>query len=165
DTELLASSLVPSDLLPTSVETLRAVYLPRACLTTAATGTDETTFTFSSCLGPNGLLGVSGTIAVHYVTGPSSLHLDVTMTAVKLNGAELAGAAKADITESGANRSMTWSAEIAGTTANAKKFSHTSTHTITWSLGDKCFSLAGTSDGQVRAREIKTDIENFNRCG
>ena len=60
---------------------------------------------------------------------------------------------------------MTWTGTLSGTTANGKKFSHQSNSRVSWSLGDKCFALSGSSDGTIGAREIKVEIDDFSRCG
>lgn len=166
DAQLVASTLVSSS--PGTIglvgEGVKTVYLPRACVDTKMNG-DEATYTFTSCFGPNGLSGVTGTVVVHFTSTPTTLHLDLTYTGLKVNDAELDGSATADIVAAGAKRSMTWSATLDGTTARGKAFSYRSAHTITWSLGDACFTLDGTTDGQVRQRDIKTEIQSYKRCG
>lgn len=166
DTQLLASSLVPSDLATANVDSnIHALFLPRACATSVANGTTGAKYTFSNCLGPNGLLGVSGEVDIDFATTANSLTLSLTYTAVKVNGAELDGTASATVTADGAKRTMTWSGNISGATANGKEFSHSSNSTIAWSLGDKCFALSGSSDGAIAKREIKVEIDDYSRCG
>ena len=180
DTQLLASSLVassasntvglasvsPGDLSTQDVGgNIHALFLPRTCATAVATGTNSAKYTFNECLGPNGLLGVSGTVDITYTTTANSLTLNLTLTELKLNGAKLDGSATATITAAGAKRTMTWAGMLDGSTANGKTFSHQATSTVSWAVGDKCFAMSGSSDGDVRGREIKTTIEDFSRCG
>lgn len=178
DAQLIASSLVASspgniglasldsgDLGTADVgDGVKAVYLPRTCVTGKQTAPGEAIYTFDRCLGPNGLAGVSGTVKAHFTADPTHLHLDLTYDAMKSNGAEIDGSATADIVANGPSRTMTWGATLDGTTAHDKKFSYHSSHTVTWTLGEACFSLDGTSEGQVRQRDIKTEVQNFKRC-
>ena len=180
DAQLLGSSLVassatssvglasvsPSDLTTADVGSdIHALFLPRACAVATATSATEATYTFTKCLGPNGLLGVSGTVVVDYTATADSLTLSLTFKTMTLNGATFDGSAKATVTADGAKRSMTWSGAINGKTANEKTFDHTSNSTVAWTVGDKCFALSGTSDGKVNAREIRTEIDDYSRCG
>lgn len=180
DTQLLASSLVassasntiglasiaPGDLATEDVgSNIHALFLPRTCATAVARGTTGATYTFSNCLGPNGLLGVSGEVDIDYTTTANSLALSLTYKGVKVNGAKLDGTATATITANGAARTMTWGGSLDGVTANGKKFSHESNSTVTWSLGDKCFAMSGSSDGAIRGREIKVEVDDYSRCG
>lgn len=178
DAQLVASSLVAtspgniglasfdsSDLGTADVgDGVKAVYLPRTCVTGRQTAPNEATYTFDKCIGPNGLSGVSGTVVAHFTADPTHLHLDLTYNAMKANGAEIDGSATADITANGPSRTMTWGATLDGTTAHNKAFSYHSSHTVSWTLGEACFSLDGTSEGQVRQRDIKTEVQSFKRC-
>jgi hypothetical protein len=178
DAQLVASSLVASspgtiglasldsgDLGTADVgDGVKAVYLPRTCVQGKQTAPNEATYTFEKCIGPNGLAGVSGTVIARYTSDATHLHLELTYTAMKVNGAEIDGAATADITADGSNRTMTWGATLDGTTARGKAFSYRSTHTVSWTLGEACFSLDGTTEGQVGQRDIKTEVQNFKRC-
>lgn len=160
------ASLDASDIATKDVgDGVKTVYLPRSCVDGKKTKDDEATYTFTNCFGPNGLGGVTGSVVVHFSSTPTTLHLDLTYTGMKVNNAEIDGAASADIVADGAKRTMTWSATLDGTTAHDKKFSYRSTNTIAWTLGDKCFSLDGSTEGQVRQRDIKTEIQSYKRCG
>ncbi|MFO0740652.1 MAG: hypothetical protein U0270_32445 [Labilithrix sp.] len=143
---------------------VKAIYLPRTCVTGRQTAPGEATYTFDKCIGPNGLLGVSGEIKARFTADTTKLHLDLTYTNMKVNGAKFDGSATAEVTAAGAKRTMTWGATLDGETQHGKPFSYRSTHTVAWSLGEACFALEGTTEGQVRQRDIKTEVQNFRRC-
>jgi hypothetical protein len=184
DAQLVASSLVSSS--PGSIglatfeggelgtedvgDGVKAVYLPRACVEGKQTAANEATYTFTSCVGPNGLAGVSGVVIVRFTAEPTKLHLELQYgppnadTPFEVNGAQLRGTATAEIAADGPNRTMTWGASLTGKTVRGKSFSYQSTTTVAWTLGEACFSLDGTTEGQVRQRDIKTEVQNFKRC-
>lgn len=143
---------------------VKAIYLPRSCVTGRQTAPGEATYTFDKCIGPNGLLGVSGEIKARFTADATKLHLDLTYTNMKVNGAKFDGSATAEVTAAGAKRTMSWGATLDGETQHGKPFSYRSTHTVGWSLGEACFSLEGTTEGQVRQRDIKTEVQSFRRC-
>jgi hypothetical protein len=164
----LASDELANDDLSTDTlgDGVRANYIPRACVDVTTDSTAQTvTYTFTSCLvGPNGLAGISGAVSVHYTTGPSTLHLDITATGLKVNASDIDFSATADVSASGTSRTMVWKAQLTGTTAGGRDFSRTNAHTVSWTVGDACFELDGTSEGKIKQRDIRIDIANFKRC-
>jgi hypothetical protein len=141
----------------------RAIYFPRGCLSVVSDA-QTATYTFNRCMGPNGLRGVTGQVKATYRSDGTQLHLELTATDLLVNRASVDWAASADITQAGAARTMTWTAQLSGTTARGREFTRTNEHTISWKLGESCFALDGSSDGEVNKREIRTEIVGFRRC-
>lgn len=181
DAELLTSTLISSspgtiglasvELTGTDLETsdlgdgARAAYVPRGCVSTTNDTANETvTYRFNRCIGPNGLRAVTGEVKARYHASTDRLHLEMTATGLSVNEATLDWAATADISSSGADRTMVWKAQLSGTTAGGRPFARTSEHTVSWTLGEACFSLEGSSEGEIRSRSIRTEISNFHRC-
>jgi hypothetical protein len=144
----------------------KAIYFPRGCLQAVNDPATQTaTYTFSNCTGPGGLRAVTGEIKAHYQqSGPGQLHLDLTATDLSVNRATTDWSAIAEITTSGADRAMTWDAHLSGTSAGGRTLSRSTKHRTKWKLGDACFGLDGSSEGQVGEREIRTEISSFRRC-
>ncbi|MBX3226632.1 MAG: hypothetical protein KIT84_31765 [Labilithrix sp.] len=164
DVQIVTSSLVSSAPGEVALANDLAAYPARCFTREPASGGDEVTFTFTSCQGRNGLRDVSGVVVAAATVEPGKLRLELTFTGLAVNGAKIDGSASTDIVASGTTRTMTWSASLSGTTAGGKSFSRQSTHKVSWSLGDACFALDGTSEGKVRDREIRTVIQDFRRC-
>jgi hypothetical protein len=143
-----------------------AIYFPRGCLKVANDpATSTATYTFNRCMGPNGLRGVTGEVKARYRSnGSGHLHLDLSANDLIVNRASIDWSASADITESNADRTMTWNAQLFGTTARGRTLDRTNSHTISWKLGEACFSLDGTSNGSVNNREVRTEVQDFRRC-
>jgi hypothetical protein len=59
---------------------------------------------------------------------------------------------------------MRWAASMSGTTQSGKVFSRSTTKTVKWSLLDQCFSVDGSSTGEVGKRKIKIEIIGYKRC-
>jgi hypothetical protein len=184
DAQLVASSLVSSsatgsiglasvDLSGADLGTqalgdgAKAIYLPRGCLAVTPAA-DTATYKFGGCLiGPNALGNIDGEVTAHYTASPLHLHLDLTATDLSVNSAKLDFSATADVTAASATdpeRKLVWTAQMTGTTAGGREFTRTNSRTVTWTVGDACFSLSGTSEGQIRKRDIRTEISDFKRC-
>lgn len=143
----------------------KAIYFPRECLEVVPDAAARTaTYTFTRCIGPNGLRAVSGEVKARYESSPGRLHLELTATDLTVNRATIDWTATAEITTSGANRTMTWRAQLSGTTARGRTLNRTNEHTTTWTVGEPCFALEGTSEGSVGTREIRTEVSGFRRC-
>ena len=171
DSEVVTGSLVAASTYDATTSTLnlvdgaKAIYLPRGCLTvTSDTTAKMVTYVFDSCRGPNGILKITGTIAAKYVATVGKLTLDITGTSLTVNRASIDYSAHSEITTDGAMRTMVWTATLTGTTARGRDFSRNDSKTLTWTVGGKCFSVAGVADGDVKDRYVKTEIANFSRC-
>jgi hypothetical protein len=164
NTQLLVGSLVSSSTSTLGLDRGIGVYLPRACLSVTDDGATAT-YVFNGCLGPNGLRSVSGTLSAKYTVTSSSLELTVTGTNLTVNDAKtLNFTADAKISKDGADRKMDWKSSLTGTTAAGAAFSRTSESTTQWTLGEPCFALDGTSEGQVKQRDIKIEVDSYQRC-
>jgi hypothetical protein len=143
----------------------KAIYLPRGCLTVVHDPATQTaTYTFNRCLGPNGLRAITGEVKAHYRVAPELLHLELTATDLSVNEAVVDWSATADVTSTEADRTMVWKAQLAGTSARGRTFSRTNQHTVSWKLGEPCFALSGSSEGEIDKRSIRTEIIDFRRC-
>lgn len=146
----------------------KALYVPRGCLTVTSTGdgTGEGTakYEFNGCTGPAGLFNVKGVVDVTYKATPNHLALDLVGTDLQVNRATVDWSAHAEIDANGAARTMTWKASLTGTTARGRDFSRTNDKTIKWTVGEPCIGLDGVSQGDVRGRNVKTEITAFRRC-
>jgi hypothetical protein len=162
----LASQPTGGELEPLTIgDGARALYFPQTCLeVTADTTNHKATYRFDRCAGPNGLRAVSGVVEVSYEASPSKLRLTLTATNLTVNKATIDWSATAEITASGAARTMTWKAKLSGTSAGGRALDRTNDYAISWRLGEACFALEGSSDGLVGRREIRTVIEDFHRC-
>ena len=81
-----------------------------------------------------------------------------------MNRATVDWTATAEVTNTGADRSMHWKGALSGTTARGKTFSRTNEKTVTWRFGERCFGVSGISEGTVRDRYLRTEVTNFRRC-
>ena len=183
DAELLVSSLVSpaasgglpslSSFDPANLSTAdfgdgaKAIFFPRGCLTTAHdTAAKTVTYTFATCAGPNGLLRITGEIKATYAAADGGgLALDIAGDGLTLNRATVDLHADAVITApKPLKRAMTWKAQLSGTTARGRTFTRTNDKTVTWRVGERCFSFSGTSEGAVKGRILKTVVRAFLRC-
>jgi hypothetical protein len=146
---------------------LGAELIPAGCVT-ETTGTGTVTYVYAGCTGPWGLVHLNGTVTVTYSsTGPDDLTLKFSSTNFEINGATLTSwNAEADITANGNNRTMVWTASLAGTTKSGRDFSRTNDKTITWNVGGAttCIGINGTSQGTVTGHDLKTTVVSYQRC-
>jgi len=166
DTQLLVSSLVSSIESQTFGDGVKAIYLPRSCVTVANdVATATAVFTFDRCLGPNGLRGVSGTVTAKYELETGSVKLDVTGAGIAVNSATgVAFTASATVSADASKRTMAWKSSISGDTAGKRAFSRSDDFTIFWQLGEACFGLDGKSEGHVKNRVIEIEVDSYRRC-
>lgn len=183
DNELLSSSLIsataggslslagssdlgmPGDIGTRNVgDVTKALYFPRGCLDVTTDDRQGVTYTFNDCSGPNGLFKIRGVVRATQTVSPGKLTLDLVATDLRINRATVDWHAIAEITAAGLARSMRWKAELSGTTARGRDFSRTNDKVVTWRAGDRCFTLSGTSEGDIKGRNIRTEIQNYARC-
>jgi len=150
-------------------------FTPSTCISAAqdlASGTVTYTLGASGvpCSGPWGLAGVTGTVKVVYATKNGGVTLDVNADALQFNSrrpnhasADLHGTATISA-KAGGGREMTWNATLSGMTARGNAFSRTSTWDTTWQVGESCISLAGSAEGDVNGRSLKTTVTSYQRC-
>jgi hypothetical protein len=144
---------------------VRAIFIPRGCVTPTSNEAEHTvTYAFNKCTGPYALLNITGEVKVTYRLDGNTLHLDLAATDLEVNQATVDWAATADITADGLKRDMKWHATLSGKTRRGRDFNRTNDVRLQWTVGEPCFALQGTSTGNVRTRNLKTEIENFRRC-
>lgn len=168
--DLEGGELVPEDI----GDGAKAFFFPRGCLVVtndvaAKTATyvfgGEKNSTAKACVGPNGLLRIAGELKVTYDTSKANtLVLDIVGSGLQINKSTADYSAHGEIVANGLARQMTWSAQLSGTTARGRDFSRSNHESVGWTLGDKCFSLSGDSEGDVKGRRLKTVITDYKRC-
>lgn len=161
-----AGDLLPADLATADVgDATRALYFPRSCLDVAHdAGTRTVTYTFSGCVGPNGLARVRGEVKATYTAEVGTLVLDLVATDLQLNGATVDWSAKAEVSAEGVRRTMRWRAQLAGTTARGRELARTTDKTLTWTVGERCLGVSGSSEGTVGKRNLRTVVTEYRRC-
>jgi hypothetical protein len=162
----LATEPVGSDLSAANMPGAGAklFFLPLGCLTTENPTATSVKYTFNGCTGRLGLTKITGVITAEYTTAPSMLTLNLTGTGLKVNRATIDWTATAVITATGANRSMQWDGHFTGTSGGGRAIERTNTKVVTWTVGDSCFEINGTSKGNVTGKDLKIDLTNFKRC-
>jgi hypothetical protein len=153
-----------------SAASTKNFFFPAGCATSEVDRADPSTVihTFDGCTGPWGLVRVSGKITVTYsattLDGAPALMLEVTGDDVRIRKSTADFHAKAVLGGSGANRTMTYSAELSGTTARGHTTARTVDWTAKWRVGEQCLTLDGTTKGSIADRSIRTTIRDFQRC-
>jgi hypothetical protein len=173
DVQLVVSSLVSSSspdtvgvasVTPNATD-VQALFFPRLCVQLAHDAATRTAkFTFTGCVGPSGLRELNGVVVVRYFVEPGHAKLDISYERLAVNDARIEGTASADIIATGARRTMTWKADLHGTTAGGRAFARVSNARIGWTIGEPCLDLDGTSEGQVENRRVRITISDFRRC-
>lgn len=148
----------------------KALYFPKSCLTVTSDDVARTvTYDFGNatipaCAGPNGIFRISGRVVATYTTSPGMLTLDLVGNDLQVNRSTVDWTAHASISSAGLARQMDWQGTLSGTTARGRTFSRTNTKTVTWRFGERCYGVAGVSEGKVRDRFLRTEITDFRRC-
>lgn len=182
DTELLTSSLVAAssstslslaseadlsfEVSPADLgDGAKALYFPRGCLEVVSdTAAKKVTYTFSQCTGPSGLFRITGVVSAVYQVSGGTLELDIVGTQLRVNRATVDWSSHAEITADGVARAMKWKAQLTGTTPRGRDFARSNEKSISWKFGERCFALAGSSEGTVDTRPLRTQITGFQRC-
>lgn len=143
----------------------RAIYFPRGCLAvTSDEATKTVTYAFTGCTGPNGIFKLTGTIVATYQMATDKLVLNLVGHHLLVNRSTVDWSARAEITANGPAREMRWHGALAGTTPRGKAFTRTNDKVVSWRFGERCFAVAGVSEGNVRGRYLRTEIADFRRC-
>lgn len=149
---------------------VKAIYFPRGCVVVTPAPTDATSgevkYDFTNCTGPAGLLNLSGEVHGTYKLQPdiNTVTLDFVGTNLRVNKATIDWTAHAVIVADGANRLMTWHAQLSGTTARGRELTRTNDKKVKWTVGEPCLALEGVSEGHVANRGLRTEITAFRRC-
>jgi hypothetical protein len=141
-------------------------FIPAGCIQATVDPTNQkATYVFTACTGPLGLVELDGTVDVTWTSTATGLTLAYAAQGFKINHSTIdSWQATAVITASGADRHMTWSAQLSGTTARGRSFTRTNNKVIDWTVGQPCISVSGESDGTVTGVELKTTIVSYSRC-
>ncbi len=170
DTEALTASLIGVDARPNAPAgaldlTVEGKYLPKGCFTaTHVAATNEIRYELVKCYGRFGLREVSGVIVARREQVRGNLIVNLTGNDLEVNKAKVDWAARAEISGSGAAREMRWEASMSGSSTSGKAFSRRTVKTVKWSLLEPCFSVDGSSTGEVGKRKVKIEIIGFKRC-
>lgn len=169
DAQIVTTSLISPSAAGGSLaligDSAKAIYFPRSCLTvTSDSATKTVTYVFDSCAGPNGILKLTGTMIATYEVSPDKLVFNITGTNLIVNQSTVDWSARAEVTASGAARTMVWHGTLSGETARGKAFDRTNDSTLSWRLAERCLALSGVSEGHVRGRYLRTDVTDFKRC-
>jgi hypothetical protein len=165
--EAFAQGVVAGSGTVVAVNPADGFFQPSGCLVADVTASQSSaTFTFTDCTGPFGLVHLTGIVDATW-TGGGSSPLDVTFnsTNFKVNSATVTSwTAKATVTPSGNDRTMVWSATLAGTTGAGRAFARTNHKTLTWTVGGTCLTIAGQSTGTVTGLDLQTTLVNYQLC-
>ena len=184
DIESTVSALTASTTLATSAfdQPLRAVlaarlstksfFLPSTCVTSSVDSRDAAGATivheFNGCTGPWGLAKVTGKVTVHFgettLDGNPALELEVTGDGLSFRRGTADFHATAVVSGNGTQRTMVYKAQLSGTTGRGKTVSRTVDWRETWTVGEQCLTLDGTTDGSVNDRTLHTTVKAYQRC-
>jgi hypothetical protein len=141
-------------------------FSPAGCETTTVDNSaQKATYVFNGCSGPLGLVEVSGTIDLSWQLSGDQLTLDFSASGFKINRSTIdSWQATAVVTASGDQRTMTWSAQLSGTTGRGRHFTRTNQKTLSWSVGVACLSVSGQSTGDILGRTLQTTFVSWKRC-
>lgn len=141
-------------------------FLPAGCLQITSDTTAQTVaYAFNQCTGPLGLVELSGTVNVSWQLDGDQLTLDFAAQGFHINRATISSwQATAVIVSTGNQRSMTWNAQLSGTTGSGRAFNRTNQKSIQWTVGVACVSATGTSTGDILGANLQTTITSWQRC-
>lgn len=143
----------------------KLIFFPRGCLAVSHDAATRTvTYAFTECNGPNGLYKITGEVKATYTASPNQLDLDLVGSGLKVNRATVDWSAHARIVAAGMQRTMEWKAQLTGTTPRGHDFSRTNDVVVTWRLGERCIGMSGTAEGNVKGRNLRTEITDYRRC-
>jgi hypothetical protein len=164
NTAAVAVSVVPTSG-TTVTNAFGELYQPAGCVTGSPSGSSAS-FTFNGCSGPWGLLHVSGMVNVSWSSnGPGGLQVKYAAENLQVNGATLSSwSGTAAVTGSGSSRTMAWSANLSGTTADGRSFSRTNNKSFNWTAGTGCLGESGTSNGNITGIPLEISVGQYQRC-
>ena len=141
----------------------RELFMPLGCLTVTNPDATSVLYSFNAC-NHLGLRTITGDLKVVYATSGGALTLTGTSENLVVNGATLSWSVNASIVANGAMRTMTWSAHFAGTTRGGRAIERDNDKTVTWTVGDSCTEINGTSRGNVTGKDLQTKLIGYKRC-
>ncbi len=121
-----------------------------------------TTYHFTACH------GVTGDVTVAWAIEGPTFHADVLASNLVVDLTNVTSwHASADVTASGAQRTMIWQSSETGTTAargSVRAFSRDIDATISWTLGASCVDVDGQANGAMDAFHLATRTTSFVAC-
>lgn len=150
----------------------KSFFLPSTCVTSSVDARDAAGATvvheFAGCTGPWGLAKVSGKVTVHFgettLEGNPALELEVTGEGLSFRRGTADYHATAVVSGNGTARTMVYKAQLSGTTSRGKSVARTVDWRETWTVGEQCLTLDGTTDGSVNNRSLRTTVKSYQRC-
>jgi hypothetical protein len=160
----VGGDIKPMDL--TTVGNAGFYFIPSGCLqVTSDTAKQSVAYVFSGCTGPLGLVELTGTVNVTWQLSGDQLTLNYSAQSFQINRATIdSWQATAVITSTGSQRSMTWNAQLSGTTGNGRTFNRTNQKNLQWTVGVECVSATGQSTGDILGADLQTTITSWQRC-
>lgn len=139
---------------------------PAGCETTTVDAVGQkVTYAFAGCTGPLGLVEIDGSIDVTWQLAQGQLTLDYSATDFQIHHATISSwQATAVVTASGADRTLTWNAQLSGVTGAGRSFTRTNQKTLTWTAGVPCISVTGQSTGDILRADLQTTVVAWRRC-
>ena len=145
-------------------------FFSAGCLTTTVDTTSNVVkHTLADCTGPWGLVHVTGTVTVRYsaatsTDGKPAVKLDLDGEALKLGRATADYHASALVVPDGSARTMTWTGQLAGTTARGRAVTRSASGDVRGTVGEACLAIDGSAEGDVAGRTLKTTVTGLQRC-
>jgi hypothetical protein len=141
-------------------------FLPTGCLTVSDdAASSRVTYAFNGCTGPLGLVELTGTVTAAYQLAGGQLTVNFSAQNFQINRATIdSWEATAVVTTSGSQRTMTWDAQLSGTTGEGRQFTRTNQKTITWTVGVACIAASGQSTGDILGDTLQTTVVSWQRC-
>lgn len=150
----------------TSVGNPGFYFQPAGCETTTVDSSNQkASYVFNGCTGPLGLVEITGTIDLTWQVTSGQVTLNFSAQNFQINRATISSwQATAVVTPSGNARTMTWNAQLSGTTGSGRSFSRMNQKTLQWTVGVECVSATGQSTGDILKADLQTTVVSWKRC-
>ena len=160
-TEDIGASLVSSDMMSVAPDATR---FPGPCLTIEKTSATSEILHLRGCGTPS----LKGDLTISWELRALELVVNVDTHDFFIGSTFLRkGSIRADITASGAERTMIWESHLDGTLASDTKprnFVRDAFKTIRWMNGASCLTIDGTSTGSLEERRVRATFTGFGLC-
>jgi hypothetical protein len=144
-----------------------AQWWPAGCATRARDATNQLVVhvTLKDCTGPFGLVHHSGDVTVTFSqNADGSLHAHAASSNMTVNGKAVTYVADADITVSGADRTVKYRGAWTRENAKGETVSHMRQGTTVIDTSTKCRDTNGTATTNVGSREVDSTIKDYKVC-